>query len=138
MRLTSDWHLFCEVSEWVHSPLDAGGGKTWGGGGACWVADSRVERRLPPSRSRLTAGEGCPRLGVLWVLPPLSLGDMLHDRTRHLILSYPCLSLGNIFQILQFLTCKKDFIFTAMKPKRDTRLQVFLCSLTGEHFHRDT
>jgi hypothetical protein len=63
---------------------------------------------------------------------------MLHDRTRHLILSYPFLSLGSIFQILQFLTSKKDSIVTAMKPKRDARLQVFLCTLTGEHFHRDT
>jgi hypothetical protein len=51
---------------------------------------------------------------------------MLHDRTSDLILSYPCLSLGNIFQILQFLTCKKDFIFTAMKPKRDARLQFYM------------
>jgi hypothetical protein len=29
------------------------GGKTWGGGGACWVVDSWVERRLPPSRGGL-------------------------------------------------------------------------------------
>jgi hypothetical protein len=32
------------------------------------------------SKQAVTAGEGSPRLGVLWELPPLSLGDMLHYR----------------------------------------------------------
>jgi hypothetical protein len=49
-RLTSACRLFIpvlgKVSEWVHPPLEAGGGKMWGGGGACWVADSWVESGL--------------------------------------------------------------------------------------------
>jgi hypothetical protein len=49
---------------------------------------------------RQAAGEGSSRLGDLLSLPPLSLDDMLHNRTWHFILSYPCLSLGNIFPIL--------------------------------------
>jgi hypothetical protein len=56
-RLTSACRLFIpvllKVSDWVRSPLEVGGGKTWGGGGACWVVDSWVKRRLPPSRGRL-------------------------------------------------------------------------------------
>jgi hypothetical protein len=90
-------------------------GWRWGvlGGGLLGIA-----KAASISRQAVTAREGSSRLGVLSGLPPLSLVDMLHDRTSHLILSYPCLSLGNTVQILQFLTCKKYFIFTAMKPKR--------------------
>ncbi len=138
-RLSPFIPVLRKVSDWVHSPLGGCSGQNvgWRGG----VQGGGLSGRMNAasiSRQAVTAGEGSSRLGVLSGLPPLSLLDMLHGRTWHLILSYPCLSVANIFQILQYLTCKKDFIFTAMKPKRDARLQFFLCSLTGEHFHKDT
>jgi hypothetical protein len=85
-RLTSACRLFIpvlrKVSDWVHSHLEAGGGKTWGGG---WpMLGGGLSGRVKAasiSRRAVTAREGSSRLGALSGLPPLSFLDVLHDRT---------------------------------------------------------
>jgi len=62
--------------------LEAGGGKTWGGG---WpMLGGGLSGRVKAasiSRRAVTAREGSSRLGALSGLPPLSFLDVLHDRT---------------------------------------------------------
>jgi len=74
-RLISACCLFIpvlrKICDWVHSPWEAGGGKTWGEGRACWMVTSWVEQRLPPSRGGLwLQGRVLLGLGIYQVYLP--------------------------------------------------------------------
>ncbi len=141
-RLTSACRLFIpvlrKVSDWVHSPLEAGRGKMWGGGGSCWVVYSWVEWRLPPSRGGLWL-QGRVLLGLEFYqvyLPFLYLICFMTEPQTWFFLILAFL-LGIYFKYSNFWHAKRILFLLQWNPREMLGFS-FICSLTGDHFHKDT